>query len=181
VAKTLPIAQTEVHSSKKLIFRIGDLAKRINKSTRAVRLYEEMDLLGAVTRNEGGQRIYGEDVLLRLTWIEKLQSLGFSLPQIRELLSQWADESYGPAGMRRLREIYAAKLEETRIQIRQLESLSDELQESLTYLDSCEVCDPCTLLGACAACEHPHSTDSKPALVTGLYSVAAQKTQEPKL
>jgi MerR family transcriptional regulator, copper efflux regulator len=179
VASTLPIAQSKAVPRTKLIFRIGDLAKRINKSTRAVRLYEEMNLLGEVTRNEGGQRVYGEDVLLRLTWIEKLQSLGFSLPQIKELLSQWADESYGPAGMKRLREIYRSKLEETRVQIRQLESLSDELQESLTYLDSCEVCDPCTLLGACSACEHPHSTNAKPALVTGVYSVAAQDPQEP--
>ena len=178
MAKLLPIASSPEPNSSAPVFRIGDLAKRINKSTRAVRLYEEMNLLGEITRNEGGQRIYGEDVLLRLTWIEKLQSLGFTLAQIKSLLSEWTDQKFGPAGMKYLRDTYRTKLEETRIQIKQLEALSEELQESLDYLDSCENCDPCTLLGACADCEHPHSTTSKPQLVAGLYSVPDHKAQE---
>ncbi|MEE2904688.1 MAG: MerR family transcriptional regulator [Myxococcota bacterium] len=178
VAKLLPITKGVSSGQKKSTYRIGDLAKRINKSTRALRLYEEMNLLGSVTRNEGGQRIYDEEVFARLTWIEKLQSLGFSLLQIQSVLSNWIGNEYGPAGMKEIRQIYRAKLEETQLQIRQLESLSEDLRESLTYLESCEVCDPCTLLGACAECAHPHSTSSKPALVTGLYSVSeAKKTQ----
>jgi len=178
VAKLLPIASSSEPSSTEPVFRIGDLAKRINKSTRAVRLYEEMNLLGEITRNEGGQRIYGEDVLVRLTWIEKLQGLGFTLAQIKNLLSEWTDQEFGPSGMSQLRHTYRTKLEETRMQIKQLESLSEELQESLDYLESCENCDPCTPLGACADCEHPHSTTSKPQLVAGLYSVSAHKPQE---
>jgi DNA-binding transcriptional MerR regulator len=137
-----------------------------------------MNLLGEITRNDGGQRIYGEDVLVRLTWIEKLQSLGFTLTQIKNLLSEWTDQEFGPRGMSQLRDTYRTKLEETRMQIKQLESLSEELQESLDYLDSCENCDPCTPLGACADCEHPHSTTSKPQLVAGLYSVSVHKPQE---
>ena len=85
MAKLLPIATGDSSGRKKDTYRIGDLAKRINKSTRALRLYEEMNLLGSVTRNEGGQRIYEEEVFARLTWIEKLQSLGFSLLQIQSL------------------------------------------------------------------------------------------------
>ena len=178
MAKLLPIATGDSSGRKKDTYRIGDLAKRINKSTRALRLYEEMNLLGSVTRNEGGQRIYEEEVFARLTWIEKLQSLGFSLLQIQSLLSNWTGNEYGPAGMQEIRQIYRAKLEETQLQIRQLESLSEDLRESLTYLESCEVCDPCTLLGACAECEHPHSTSSKPALVAGLYSVSESKNAQ---
>ena len=162
------------------MYRIGDLAKRINKSTRAVRLYEEMKLLGEITRNEGGQRIYGEEVFARLIWIEKLQNLGFTLHEIRDLLASWSGNKFGPGGMKYLREVYREKLEETQFQIKQLESLSEELQDSLEYLESCEICDPCTLLGACTACAHPHSTSAKPILVAGLYSVADHQSQETK-
>jgi len=181
VAKLLPIELGSTSGPKKSTYRIGDLAKRINKTTRALRLYEEMNLLGSVTRNEGGQRIYEEEVFARLKWIEKLQSLGFSLLQIQSVLASWIGNEHGPAGMKEIRQIYRAKLEETQLQIRQLESLSEDLRESLTYLESCEVCDPCTLLGACAECAHPHSTSSKPVLVTGLYSVSGtKKTQTGK-
>jgi len=173
MAKILPIARDEhAVSSPSVQLRIGDLAKRINKTTRAVRLYEEMGLLGEVMRTEGGQRVYSEQVLVRLVWIEKLQGLSFTLPQIKELLSEWTTNRYGPGGMKRLRATYKAKLEETQVQIRQLESLSEELEKSLRYLESCEVCDPCTLLGACSECEHPHSTSTRPPLVAGLYSAA---------
>ena len=181
MAKLLPIASETKKPVAPAMYRIGDLAKRINKSTRAVRLYEEMNLLGEITRNEGGQRIYGEDILVRLTWIEKLQNIGFTLHQIRDLLANWSDSKFGPEGMKYLRETYRAKLEETRFQIKQLESLSEELQDSLDYLESCEVCDPCTLLGACTDCVHPHSTSAKPTLVAGLYSVAEHQSQETKL
>lgn len=172
MVKTLAIAPNEdAKVSVRPQLRIGDLAKRINKTTRAVRLYEEMGLLGEVHRTEGGQRVYSEDVLVRLLWIEKLQGLSFTLPQIKDLLCEWTDNRYGPDGMQRLREIYQSKLEETQVQIRQLQSLTGDLTDSLNYLASCEVCDPCTLLGACSDCTYPHSSSARPELVAGLYSV----------
>jgi DNA-binding transcriptional MerR regulator len=166
---TLPIAQQP--QAKVASLRIGDIARLTRKSTRAVRLYEEMDLLGAVDRTEGGHRLYGQDVLLRIAWIDKLQALGFSLTQVKRLLGEWAVHRHGPAAMSQVRELFVQKLEETRAQIQQLESLAAELGESLAYLDSCDnVCDPSTLLGACSACDLPHSVDHPPPLLAGFQT-----------
>lgn len=154
--------------------RIGDLAKRTNKSPRAVRLYEEMGLLGPVFRTEGGHRVYDENVLVRMSWIDKLQGLGFSLTQIKDLLHEWADSKFGPTAMSKVRATFRDKLEETRVQLRQLESLAEELHESLSYLESCEVCAPCTVLGECAECGHPHPIDDEPSLVAGFHVAAGQ-------
>src|SRR5215472_16055696 len=138
----LPIAQQKGSSTH---LKIGDLARLAEKSTRAVRLYEEMGLLGDVYRTDGGHRLYDEKALLRLSWIDKLQLLGFSLPQIRELLSELEDAEHGPAAMSKVRDIFREKLEETQAQIKALSSLAGELQDSLRYLESCSICEPSTL------------------------------------
>lgn len=151
------------------VLKIGDLARLAHKSTRAVRLYEEMGLLGAVIRTDGGHRVYGSDALVRLSWIEKLQQLGFSLPQVRELLDELSDEGHGPAAMGAVRDIFWRKLEETRAQIRSLESLAGELADSLSYLESCNICTPSTLLGACSGCSRPHAVEP-PVLIAGIHA-----------
>src|SRR5262245_1961480 len=163
---TLPIAQQK---GKEAHLKIGDLARLADKSTRAVRLYEEMGLLGSVVRTEGGHRLYDEHALLRLSWIDKLQLLGFSLPQIRELLTDMEDVEKGPAAMSRVRGIFRTKLEDTRAQLKALASLAGELEDSLRYLESCSVCEPSTLLSSCGACNHPHPVET-PALIAGFHS-----------
>ena len=120
----LPIAHACVRPS----FRIGDLARKVGKSPRAVRLYEEMGLLGAPVRTEGGHRIYGEDALVRLTWIEKLQVLGLSLPDIRTFVQDLASAEHGPAAMHKVRGMFEAKLNEVRGQIEALHSLATEIE-----------------------------------------------------
>jgi DNA-binding transcriptional MerR regulator len=156
-----------------MLLRIGDLARRTNKSTRAVRLYEEMGLLGPITRSDGGQRVYDEDILVRIAWMDKLHALGFSLNEIKGLLDDWTGNEFGPRAMARVRDLFRQKLDDTRTQIRQLQSLEEELQDSLRYLDGCEVCDPCTVLGACSGCEHPHPIETEPTLVAGFHAGTA--------
>src|SRR5512138_3572230 len=71
------------------LLRVGDLARETNKTVRALHLYEELGLLHPVERSKGGFRLYGQDAVVRVRWIVKLQDMGFSLPDIREVLQQW--------------------------------------------------------------------------------------------
>ena len=170
MAHLLPIAQV----SEDPTLRIGDIAKLTDKSQRAVRLYEEMGLLGAVYRSEGGHRLYGRDAVVRIGWIDKLRALGFSLTQIQGLLGEWSDSNFAPDAMARVRRVFEDKLRETKHQIRMLETLAGELHESLSYLSTCEVCDPNTLLGSCAGCECSHEPKAAPALVAGFHGGGKQ-------
>lgn len=149
--------------------KIGELARRAGKSTRAVRLYEEMGLLESSVRTDGGHRLYDESAVARLTWIDKLQLLGFTLPQIRTLLADLEDGARGPAAMERVRSLFQGKLDETRSQIRSLESLAGELSDSLRYLSTCTHCEPNTLFESCSQCDHEHDV-APPPLITGMHS-----------
>lgn len=149
-------------------YRVGDLAQVTNKTVRALHLYEELGLLRPSERSKGNYRMYGADAVTRVQWISKLQELGFSLPEIREVLSQWEKSGSAPNAMQRLRELYEERLEQTRKQIAHLQSLERELVASVGYLSACTTCEPVRLINACPKCEQ-HTCEA-PVLVAGLHS-----------
>lgn len=65
---------------------IGELAERTGLSLRTLRHYDEIGLVSASGRTEGGFRLYTEDDHDRLILIRRMKPLGFSLEQMAELL-----------------------------------------------------------------------------------------------
>lgn len=66
---------------------IGELADRTGLSLRTIRHYDEVGLLKASGRSEGGFRLYSPDDLARLLLIRRMKPLGFSLEEMTELLA----------------------------------------------------------------------------------------------
>src|SRR3989442_6315521 len=120
--------------------KVGDLARQTGKSVRALRLYEELDLLHPVARSNGGFRLYDESAITRIRWIELLQETGLSLHQIQGLLKAWHGSRYGPEAMAVVRETFRKKLTETREAITRYEALPRELEGTLEDLRTCQVC-----------------------------------------
>ena len=65
---------------------IGRLAKAGNISPDALRYYEREGLIAPVGKTNGGFRLYGEDALRRVRFIQHAQACGFTLAEIRKLL-----------------------------------------------------------------------------------------------
>lgn len=152
------------------LLRVGQLAEQSGKTVRAIHFYEELGLLTPARRTKGGFRLYDQDALLRIQWIDRLQELGFSLPEVREFLSDLRSAGTGPAAMHRLRSFYARKLQETREALNRLSSLESELTESVRYLESCRVCAPATARAACRTCDETlHEGHAPPPLVAAVH------------
>jgi DNA-binding transcriptional MerR regulator len=68
--------------------RIGEVARRLGVTTRTIRYYEEIGLLGSAGEREAGQhRAYGEEEVDRLRDALRLKSLlGLSLEELGALL-----------------------------------------------------------------------------------------------
>ncbi|MBD2772098.1 heavy metal-responsive transcriptional regulator [Iningainema tapete] len=66
--------------------QIGSVAKESGVPIKTIRYYEELGLLKASGRTEGGFRLFNSDVLTRLNFIKRAQSLGLSLSEIKEFL-----------------------------------------------------------------------------------------------
>ena len=69
------------------LLRIGDVAERTGLSLRSLRHYEEVGLLPCPQRSPGGFRLYDDSTLQRLAVIMGMKPLGFSLEEMREVLT----------------------------------------------------------------------------------------------
>jgi len=147
--------------------RVGDLAKRTGKTVRALHLYEEHGLLTPAQRSSGGYRLYSRDAEVRVRWIEKLQQMGFSLTDIKQIVQDVEHSKNAPDAMQRVQDLFREKLDDTREQLRRLRALEGELEASLTYLETCDGCQTEELLGACAECARHDCGHKTPELVLG--------------
>ena len=79
---------------------IGELAERTGLSLRTIRHYDDVGLLPATARTDGGFRVYSEDDFERLMVIKQMKPLGFSLEEMAEILELFSQQDAEAAGGR---------------------------------------------------------------------------------
>lgn len=70
---------------KEELVQIGELAKQLGITTRTIRYYEEIGLMGLSKRVGTGARRYDRNDIRRLKFILKLKELGIGLKEMQEL------------------------------------------------------------------------------------------------
>ena len=131
---------------------IGQLAKRFDLNTSAIRYYEASGVLPAPAR-VSGQRRYGPDDIRRLEVLDVAKRAGFTLDEARMLL-QKADA--GTPAFEALRELAAHKLPD-------VDALIERAQAMRGWLLTATDCT-CTSLDVCALFDRHavDGTDSRP-------------------
>ncbi len=76
---------TTMSNEPEEVTQIGALAKQLDITTRTIRYYEEIGLMGTIKRRGGTTRSYSKDDVLRLKFILKMKSLGIGLKEIQQL------------------------------------------------------------------------------------------------
>ena len=131
-------------------YRIGEVAERVGVTTRTIRYYEELGLLGtgATARTKGAHRLYTEADISRLEELIRLRDLlGLSLDELvalaeaeearAALRDQWAEST---SDSERARIVEAAvplvekQLELVRARQGRLSEFEDELSKKLLSL-----------------------------------------------
>ncbi len=75
------------------LLKIGELAKRSNVSVESLRFYESEQLLSPEGRSNAGYRLYSSNDEQKLSFILHAKKVGFSLQEIKTLLSLRADKN----------------------------------------------------------------------------------------
>ena len=107
--------------------RSGELAARGGVNLQTIRYYEREGLLPAPPRLDSGYRVFPESSVRRVRFVKRAQELGFSLAEIRELLTLRVDKRRDREDVRT---IAHAKLEDINQKIRSLETM----RAALTHL-----------------------------------------------
>jgi len=112
---------------------IGVLSKQTCTNIETVRYYERGGLLPVPARSSGGYRLYGTDHLKRLSFIRRARALGFSLAEVRKLLTL-ADQRRRPCS--EVRVVAAAHLEDVKSKIADLRRMERVLKETVARCES---------------------------------------------
>jgi Hg(II)-responsive transcriptional regulator len=124
-------------------FKVGEVASGAGVNLQTVRFYEREGLLPAPPRLTSGYRMFPDSAVLRVRFIKRAQELGFSLTEIRDLLSL-----SGKGGAQQVRARTKAKIADIDEKIRTLEVMKDALTQ---LADRCPGCGPlseCPILDA---------------------------------
>jgi len=160
------------------LMRVGELAKAVGKTVRAMHLYEELGLLEPRARSDGGFRLYGPDAIDRIHWIVKLQAIGFTLAEIQGFVGDFQDAGSAREASFWKKAPTTEKQAQIRVQITQLQVIENDLNEALAYLDSCQTCTDDYAPAACGACDHNgHHRGEAPPLFAGLSRRESDPTQ----
>lgn len=105
---------------------IGELARQIGINPKTVRYYEDINLLPKSKRGENNYRVYSKDTLKQLSFIKKAQSLGFTLREIKEILSL---RERGLKPCRHVRDLSKQRIADIEQKITELTTLKRELKK----------------------------------------------------
>ncbi len=128
---------------------IGKVAKAAGVNVETIRYYERLGLLPEPMRKSSvwghGYRMYQEKELNQLLFIREAKNLGFSLKEIKELLSLRVDKR---SNCERIREKTERKLADVQDKISKLMRLRKSLQRLIKACKERKVTDPCPILKA---------------------------------
>ena len=105
---------------------IGQVARSAGVGVETVRFYEREGLLDEPPRRPSGYRQYGESIVGRLQFIRRAKELGFTLSEIKELLSLRLDPSTSCADVKSRAEVKIADIDE---KIRTLQRMKKALEK----------------------------------------------------
>ena len=113
--------------------RIGALANRTRTNAPTIRYYEEIGLLPRADRRSGGQRIYGEEDISRLTFIRRCREFGFSIDRVRALVELVQDRH---RSCFHARDLANDHLTEVRAKLKELRRLERSIAKFVADCDS---------------------------------------------
>src|SRR5260370_42047217 len=110
------------------VMQIGIVGKRVGLSVDTIRFYERNALLPLPPRTQGGFRQYSENDVETLSFIGRVQNLGVTLREVRELLNLRRSRLQPCAPVRRRLEEKLADVEQ---KVSDLQKLERELRLAL--------------------------------------------------
>jgi len=104
---------------------IGQAAAASGVTAKMIRHYEESGLIRAPRRTVSNYRSYSDNDIHVLRFIKRARALGFSMADIKALLSLWQDKSRSSGAVKRIARTH---IDELQRKIAELQAMSRTLE-----------------------------------------------------
>jgi Hg(II)-responsive transcriptional regulator len=123
---------------------INVTAKKAGVGIETIRYYQRIGLIDQPEKPLSGYRVYSEDTISRLRFIQRAKELGFSLTEISRLLA------LGDGGCLETKELAAHKLEIIKSKLQDLQSMASTLEKLIQSCESNSAHQECPIITAIA-------------------------------
>ncbi len=127
------------------MMKIGAVAAGADVNIQTVRYYERRGLLSKPPRTESNYRLYSEDGVRRVRFVKRARELGFSLKEIKELLTLRLKPTSRSSAVKARA---TAKIADIQEKIRTLQRMKRALTKLTAACDGCGSTNECPILEA---------------------------------
>ncbi|WP_297422405.1 MerR family transcriptional regulator [Clostridium sp.] len=118
-------------------YKIGEIAKLTNLTTRTIRYYEELGLFGTrKNRSIGELRLFDNDDIERLKKIQILKDLGLTLEEIGQVIDLYFTDGQVLEGKRQVIEILKSHIAAAEEKISELSMFKIECEANISKIES---------------------------------------------
>ncbi|WP_010237668.1 helix-turn-helix domain-containing protein [Clostridium arbusti] len=118
-------------------YKIGEIAKLTNLTTRTIRYYEELGLLGTRKKKSLGEhRLFDNDDIKRLKKIHMLKDLGLTLEEIGQVIELYFTDGQILEGKRQVIEILKNYIATSEEKIKELNTFKMECKANISKIES---------------------------------------------
>lgn len=105
---------------------IGQAAKESGVSAKLIRHYESIGIIPKASRTAAGYRVYSEDDVHTLSFVKRARGLGFSMKEIKRLVSLWRNKGRSSADVKALAQRHIQELDQ---KILELQAMAGSLRQ----------------------------------------------------
>jgi MerR family mercuric resistance operon transcriptional regulator len=127
------------------LLTIGKVAKQAGIGVETVRFYERQGVISQPSRRQSGYRQYPPETVTQICFVKRAKELGFTLKEIKSLLSLRASPESPCSNVRRQAE---AKIAGVQQKIRDLRKIEKALRKLLTACSGRGPVTACPILDA---------------------------------
>jgi DNA-binding transcriptional MerR regulator len=109
--------------------QIGQVSKASGVSIHTIRFYEKEGLLKSPFRSGGGFRLYPQETVDQLRFIQKAQGFGLTLKEIKQIMC-CGDKGLGPCCDLTV-DLFSKKIDEFEAKIQELQGMKKKLKTVL--------------------------------------------------
>ena len=108
---------------------IGEASKNSGVSSKMIRHYESLGIIPKAGRTDSGYRKYSENDIHILRFIRHGRELGFSMKDLKQLVSLWKNKSRSSAQVKSIAKKHRDELQKKLVEIQAIISTLDKLVE----------------------------------------------------